>query len=69
MRDTFIRTLAACAAARSDVLLITADLGFGVFQSIVEYLVLGAMVVIPIWFIARLVKTARRPDGQPDKTS
>jgi hypothetical protein len=35
----------------------------------VEYLVLGAMVVIPIWFIARLVKTARRPDGQPDKTS
>jgi large-conductance mechanosensitive channel len=45
------------------------DLGFGVFQSIVEYLVLGAMVVIPIWFIARLVKTAQRPDGQPDKTS
>ena len=44
------------------------DLGFGVFQSIVEYLVLGAMVVIPIWFVARLVKTARRPDGQPDST-
>jgi len=32
MRDTFIRTLAACAATRSDVLLITADLGFGVFE-------------------------------------
>jgi uncharacterized oligopeptide transporter (OPT) family protein len=45
------------------------DLGFGVFQSIVEYLVLGAMVVIPIWLVARLVKMARRPDGQPDKTS
>ncbi|MGZ5890079.1 MAG: DUF6460 domain-containing protein, partial [Hyphomicrobium sp.] len=29
----------------------------------------GAMVVVPIWLITRLLKTARRPDGQPDKTS
>jgi len=43
------------------------DLGFGAFQSIVEYLVLGAMVVVPIWLIARLLKTARRPDGMPPK--
>ena len=43
------------------------DLGFGAFQSIVEYLVLGAMVVVPIWLIARLLKTARRPDGTPPK--
>jgi hypothetical protein len=43
------------------------DLGFGAFQSIVEYLVLGAMVVVPIWLIARLLKTARRPDGTPSK--
>jgi uncharacterized oligopeptide transporter (OPT) family protein len=41
------------------------NLGFGVFQSIVEYLVLGAMVVVPIWLIARLVKTARSPDATP----
>jgi hypothetical protein len=41
------------------------DLGFGVFQSIIEYLVLGAMVVVPIWLIARVVKTARRPDATP----
>ncbi len=41
------------------------DLGFGAFQSIVEYLVLGAMVVVPIWLIARFVKTARRPDQTP----
>lgn len=41
------------------------DLGFGAFQSIVEYLVLGAMVVVPIWLIARLVKTTRRPDQAP----
>lgn len=43
------------------------DLGFGAFQSIVEYLVLGAMVVVPIWLIARLLKTAQRPDGTPPK--
>jgi hypothetical protein len=29
--------------------------------------VLGAMVVVPIWLIARLLKTARRPDGTPPK--
>ena len=45
------------------------DLGFGASSRSSEYLMLGAMVVMPIWFIARLVKTARRPDGQPDKTS
>jgi len=39
------------------------DLGFGVFRSIIEYLLLGAMVVVPIWLIARLVKTTRRHDG------
>ncbi len=38
------------------------DLGFGAFESVVEYLVLGAMVVVPIWFIARLIKTLRRSD-------
>ncbi len=43
------------------------DLGVGAFQSIVEYLVLGAMVVVPIWLIARLLKTAQRPDGTPPK--
>jgi uncharacterized oligopeptide transporter (OPT) family protein len=37
------------------------DLGFGAFRSVVEYLVLGAMVVVPIWLITRLVKTASRP--------
>ena len=36
------------------------DLGFGAFVSVVEYLVLGAMVVVPIWLIARLIKTMRR---------
>jgi hypothetical protein len=35
------------------------DLGFGAFESVVEYLVLGAMVVVPIWLIARLFKMRR----------
>jgi len=30
-------------------------LGFGVFESIFAYLVLGAVVVVPIWLIARLL--------------
>lgn len=29
------------------------DLGFGVFENMLGYLVLGAIVVIPIWLVAR----------------
>lgn len=29
------------------------DLGFGVFENVLGYLVLGAIVVIPIWIVAR----------------
>lgn len=36
------------------------DLGFDVFDWVLGYLVLGAMVVVPIWLIARLVKTMGR---------
>jgi hypothetical protein len=44
------------------------DLGFGAFQSVVEYLLLGAMVVVPIWLVARFWKTAaRRPEATPSK--
>jgi len=41
------------------------DLGFGAVESVVEYLVLGAMVVVPIWLIARLIKTLRRSKEAP----
>jgi uncharacterized oligopeptide transporter (OPT) family protein len=41
------------------------DLGFGAFQSVVEYLVLGAMVVVPIWLITRLIKSLRRSRETP----
>ncbi len=36
------------------------DLGFGTFEWLLGYLVLGAMVVVPIWLIARLISTLRR---------
>jgi hypothetical protein len=41
------------------------DLGFGAFESLLGYLLLGAIVVVPIWFIARLIKSTRRPDAAP----
>lgn len=44
------------------------NLGFDAFESIFGYLLLGAMVVIPIWLIMRLVsagkgKRATKDDG------
>jgi hypothetical protein len=41
------------------------DLGFGAIESLLGYLILGAMVVVPIWFISRLIKSARRNDVPP----
>ncbi len=32
------------------------DLGFGAIQWFVEYMVLGAMLVLPIWLIVRLMR-------------
>jgi Family of unknown function (DUF6460) len=41
------------------------DMGFGAIDWIVSYLVLGAMVVVPIWLIARFAGLARgKPDGR-----
>ena len=41
------------------------DLGFGAIESALEYLLLGAMVVLPIWLIARILKTVRRHKETP----
>lgn len=41
------------------------DLGFGAVESVLGYLLLGAMVVVPIWFISRLIKSARGPEDRP----
>jgi hypothetical protein len=35
------------------------DLGFGAIQWILEPLLLGAIVVIPIWFIGRVFRATR----------
>jgi hypothetical protein len=41
------------------------DLGFGAIESVLGYFILGAMVVVPVWFITRLVKASRRSDVPP----
>jgi len=41
------------------------DLGFGAIESVLGYLILGAMVVVPIWFISRLIKSTRGPEDPP----
>ena len=37
------------------------DLGFHAFDWVLGYLLLGAMVVVPIWLVARLINALRRP--------
>jgi hypothetical protein len=41
------------------------DLGFGAIESVLGYVILGAMVVVPIWFISRLIKSVRGPEDRP----
>jgi hypothetical protein len=38
-------------------------LGFGAFESILGYLLLGGVVVVPIWLAARLIGSFRRDGG------
>ncbi len=43
------------------------DLGFGVFENILGYLILGAVVVVPIWLVARvfgLLSGSKPPDSR-----
>lgn len=37
------------------------ELGFGAVESILGYLLLGAMVVVPIWLVIRLAGSRKRP--------
>lgn len=39
------------------------DLGFGVFESVFQYFLLGAVVVVPIWFISRLLRSRKNRDS------
>lgn len=36
------------------------DLGFGAFEWVFEYMLLGALVVVPIWLVTRLAASAKR---------
>jgi hypothetical protein len=36
------------------------DLGFGAFERLWRFLLLGAIIVVPIWLIARLVQSSKR---------
>ena len=38
------------------------DLGFGAFQWVLEYIVLGAMLVVPIWLLVRLLRARPSKD-------
>ena len=39
------------------------DMGFGAIEWVLGYLVLGAMVVVPVWFLSRLFGSVSRKDG------
>ncbi len=38
------------------------DMGFGSIEWLLQHFLVGAVIVIPIWFIARLVGMGRRSD-------
>jgi hypothetical protein len=41
------------------------DIGFGVFEWILKYFLIGAVVVFPIWIVARLMRAfGRRSDDR-----
>jgi hypothetical protein len=37
------------------------DLGLDAFRWVFEYFLLGAIIVVPVWLIVRLVKSRREP--------
>ena len=37
------------------------DMGFGAFRGLIDYFLIGAVVVIPIWLITRLLGAFRQP--------
>lgn len=40
------------------------EMGFDAFEWVLRYFFLGAVLVFPIWFVARLLKSGRNPDKQ-----
>lgn len=40
------------------------DMGFGAIDWLVQYFIIGAVVVIPIWLVARLIGGLRKSDDK-----
>ena len=40
------------------------DMGFAAIEKGARYFLLGAVIVFPIWFVARLIKVMGRRDGR-----
>jgi hypothetical protein len=36
------------------------NMGFGTIETVVRYILLGAVIVVPIWLIIRLTRVSRR---------
>ncbi|MEQ8823530.1 MAG: DUF6460 domain-containing protein [Filomicrobium sp.] len=43
------------------------QLGFGVFENLLGYMILGAIVVVPIWLVARVFGALNGDKGSGDK--
>ena len=41
------------------------NLGFGVFELLFGYLLIGAVIVVPVWLIVRLVSSIRSSSNDP----
>lgn len=41
------------------------DMGFGAFRGLVNYFLIGAVVVVPIWLVARLLGVFRDKSKEP----
>lgn len=39
------------------------DLGFAVFDNLLQYMLLGAAIVVPIWVVIRVASILTRKDG------
>lgn len=40
------------------------DLGFGAFTWVLDYMLLGAMLVVPLWFVLRLLRARPGSDRE-----
>jgi len=43
------------------------EMGFDAVEWVFRYFLLGAVIVFPIWFVARLWKTLSKPTGSPSR--